>query len=105
MVLYIADRFVAPESIGWTPFKKTEMASNGVNSKTASITSESLVKSMLNPTLNVKTIALKTILIRMLVPFTTNTENFATLGCPAPNSLLTRTLQSAKTHVFFFLLL
>lgn len=62
------------------PFRKTEMASSGVKSETASITSESLVNALLNPTRNIKTIALKTMLIRMLVPFTTKTENFATLG-------------------------
>ena len=62
------------------PFKKTEMASNGVKFETASITSSSLVNSLLNPTLNIKIIALKTVLIMILVPFTTNTENLATLG-------------------------
>lgn len=62
------------------PFKKTEMASNGVKLETASITSESDVKSLLNPTRKLRTIALKTILIRILVPFTTRTENLATLG-------------------------
>lgn len=76
------------------PFKKTEIASNGVKLDTASITSVSLVKSWLNSTRNIKTIALKIILMMMLLPFTTSTENFATLGCPAPSSLLTRTLQS-----------
>ena len=59
---------------------KTEMARSGVKLETAAITSESLVNSLLNSTLNIKTIALKTILIRMLVAFTTSTENFATLA-------------------------
>lgn len=62
------------------PFKKTEMASSGVKSETATITSESLVKSLLNPTRKISTIALKMMLIRMLVAFTTITENFATFG-------------------------
>lgn len=70
------------------------MASSGVKFETASITSESDVKSLLNPTRNIKTIALKTILMKTLVTFTTTTENFATLACPAPSSLLTRMLQS-----------
>ena len=62
------------------PFRKTEMASNGVKLDTSSMTSESEVKSLLKPTRNIKTIAQKIILMRMLVPFTTKTENFATLG-------------------------
>lgn len=83
------------------PFKKTETASNGVKLETAAITSVSLVKSLLNPTWKMRTIALKTMLIRMLVAFTTTTENFATLGCPAPSSLLTRTLPDpTETHYF-----
>lgn len=56
------------------------MASSGVKLETASITSESLVKSLLKPTRKIKTIAQKTILMRMPVAFTTITENFATLG-------------------------
>lgn len=83
-----------PESIGWIPFKRTEMASSGIILETASMTSESLVKSLLRPTRKIKTIAQKTILMRMLVAFTTITENFATLGWAAPSSLLTRMLQS-----------
>jgi hypothetical protein len=62
------------------PFKKTEMASKGVKLETASITAVSLVKSLLNPTRKLRTIALKIILIIMLVAFTTITENFATFG-------------------------
>ena len=62
------------------PFKKTEMASRGVKLETASITSVSLVKSLLNPTRKLRTMALKIILITMLVAFTTITENFATFG-------------------------
>lgn len=72
------------------------MASNGVKLETASMTSSLLVNSLLNPILNINTTAQKTILIRMLVPFTTNTANFATLGLPAPNSLLTLILQKTK---------
>lgn len=82
-----------PESIGWMPFKKTEIASKGINSITASITSGSLVNSLLNPTWNITMIAVKTTLIRMLVLVTTKTENLATFGLPAPSSLLTLTLQ------------
>jgi hypothetical protein len=62
------------------PFKKTEIASKGINSITASITSGSVENSLLNPTWNIKIIAVKTILIRMLVPVTTKTENLATFG-------------------------
>ena len=86
------------------PFKKTETASNGVKLDTASITSVSLVKSWLNPTWKMRTIALKTMLIRMLVAFTTTTENLATLGCPAPSSLLTRTLSDPPKNPLFFTL-
>lgn len=75
------------------PFRKTEMASSGVKLETASITSASVVKSLLNPTRKIKTIALKIILMKMLFAFTIITDNFVTLGWPAPNSLLTRTLQ------------
>lgn len=80
------------------PFKKTEMASKGVKLETAAITSESEVKALLNPTLNIKTTALNTILMRILVPFTTQTENFATDGCAAPSSLLTLTLYHPIFH-------
>ena len=62
------------------PFRKTEMASNGVKLDTYSITSESEVKSSLKATRNINIMAQKIILMRMLVPFTTKTENFATLG-------------------------
>jgi hypothetical protein len=85
------------------PFKRMEMASNGVKSYTASRTSLSLVNSSPNPPLNINTTALKSILIARLVPLTTNTENFATLGCPAPSSLLIRTLQqflTTRQHCF-----
>lgn len=84
---------IVPESIGWMPFKKTEIASIGINSITAWRTSGSLVNSLLNPIWNIKMIAVKTTLIRMLVPVTTKTENLATFGLPAPSSLLTLTLQ------------
>ena len=53
-------------------------------------------------TRNIKIIVQKTTLMRMLFPFTTKTENFATLGCDAPNSLLTRTLQSWKLPLACF---
>jgi len=66
--------------MGWIPFKKTEMASKGIKLETAAITSESDVKALLNPTLKMSTIALNTMLISMLVPFTTTTENFATFA-------------------------
>jgi hypothetical protein len=62
------------------PFRRTEMASNGVKSDTASMTSESEVKRLLKPTRNIKIMADRTTLMRMLFPFTTKTENFATLG-------------------------
>lgn len=62
------------------PFRRTEMASNGVKSDTASMTSESEVKRWLKATRHVKMMMLKTVLMRMLVPTTTKTENFATLG-------------------------
>lgn len=84
------------------PLKKTEIASKGVKLDTASMTSESEVKSLLKETRNIKIIVQKTTLMRMLVPFTTKTENFATLGCDAPNSLLTRTLQSWKLPLACF---
>lgn len=84
--------FFLPERMGWIPFKKTEMASKGVKLFTAEMTSESVVKALLKPTLNISTIAVNTVLMSILVPFTTSTENFATDGCPAPNSLLTLTL-------------
>jgi hypothetical protein len=76
------------------PFKRMEMASNGVRLYTAARTSLSLEKSSPNPARNIITTALKNILIKRLVALTTNTENFATLGCPAPSSLLIRTLQT-----------
>jgi len=56
------------------------MASNGVKSDTASMTSESEVKRWLKPTRSIKIMAAKTTLMSMLFPFTTKTENFATLG-------------------------
>lgn len=62
------------------PLRKTEMASRGVKSETAWTTSELLVKSLLKSARKIKTIALKTTLMKMLFAFTTNTENFATLG-------------------------
>lgn len=86
--------YCLPERIGWMPLKKTEMASKGVKLDTASMTSESVVKALLNPTLNINTIALNIILMMILVPFTTSTANFATDGCPAPSSLLTLTLHT-----------
>lgn len=70
-------------------FRSKDMASNGVKSVTASMTSESEVKSLLKATRNIKIIVLKNILMRMLVPFTTNTENLA-------NSLLTRNSNKMK---------
>lgn len=82
------------------PFKKTETASNGVKFETAWMTWESLVKSSLNPTLNISTIAAKIILIKMLVVVTTTTENFATIGWPDPSSLLTRTLHQPIRNKF-----
>lgn len=69
------------------------MASSGVRFETAAITSASDVKSLLNPTRKIKIMALKIILMKTLVLVTTTTENFATLGCAAPSSLLTLTLQ------------
>jgi hypothetical protein len=62
------------------PFKRTEMASNGVNLDTASRTTESVVKSLLKGTSNIIIIAERTTLIMMLFPFTTKTDNFVTLG-------------------------
>lgn len=56
------------------------MASSGVKLDTASITSASLVNNLLNPTLNIRTMALKNMLMMMLLVFTTKTESFATLG-------------------------
>lgn len=56
------------------------MASNGVKLETASIISGSLVKRLLNPIRKIKMIALKIALMRMLLPFTMKTENFATFG-------------------------
>ncbi|KAM2653558.1 hypothetical protein EV2_025184 [Malus domestica] len=79
------------------PFKKTEMASNGVKFDIAVITSSWLVKSLLSATRNINIIAVKIMLISMLVPFTTNTENLATFAWPAPSSLLTRTLATAAS--------
>lgn len=83
-----------PERMGWIPFKNTEMASSGVRLETASITSASLVKSMLNGFFSIRTTALKIILMMMEVETTTITENLATLGWAAPSSLPTRMLQS-----------
>jgi len=68
------------------------MASNGIKWDTASMTIESLVKSLLNETRNIRISAENTMLMRRLVPFTTITENLANLACAAPNSLLTLTL-------------
>ena len=62
------------------PFRRTEMASNGVKSDTASMTSESEVKSLLKPTLNIKIMADRNMLMKILFAFTTKTENFTTLG-------------------------
>jgi len=61
-------------------FKKTEIASSGVKLETSSMTSESEVKSLLKGFWHVKIIAEKTTLMTMLIPFTTMTENLATLG-------------------------
>lgn len=69
------------------------MASNGIKWDTASMSVESFVKSLLNETRNIRISAENTMLMRRLVPFTTITENLASLGCAAPNSLLTLTLQ------------
>ena len=62
------------------PLRKTEIASSEHKLETSAITSSSEVKSLLKPTWNMRTIAQKTILIRVLVPDTTNTANFANLG-------------------------
>lgn len=62
------------------PFRRTEMASNGVKSDTASMTSESEVKRFLKPSRNIKIMADRTTLMRILFPFTTKMANFATLG-------------------------
>lgn len=56
------------------------MASRGVRSETASITTESVVKSMLNGLFSIRTTALKIILMMMEVKTTTITENLAILG-------------------------
>lgn len=81
-----------PERIGWIPFKKMETASKGKRSETTTITSLSLVKALLRPTRNTSTTIQRIKLMRTVVMFTTTTDNLATLGFPAPSSLLTRTL-------------
>ena len=62
------------------PLRKTEIASSEHKLETSAITSSSEVKSLLKPTWNMRTIAQKTILIRVIVPVTTDTANFANLG-------------------------
>lgn len=79
----------SPERMGWIPFKKTEMARNGMRLHTALITDESEVKARLNGIRNTKTMVVKRRLIKTEVTTTTTTENRATLGCLLPSSFPT----------------
>lgn len=98
MIMSCSDQyeFEIPERMGWMPLRNKEIARRGVNPETAPMTSESVVNSFPSPVRNIRTMVQKMTLMRMLVAFTTMTENLVTAGCPAPSSLLTRTLQLFK---------